>query len=550
MRKFLSLALACTLAFSSAVSVFAADVNIEDLPDPVAVYDFEGETDYDIVSNGSGTVEVVNDMDEEANKGKGNVLKVPASGEGADTEISFKNPFAGMDLSEGTQTVDVRGDNYKADDIGMPEWYDGVVINYWIKTTDDTNSVILNFRNNNRLQYHKDDWRKHLLAVEAKEAYDKAAETGEPIDSRFSLGTCTVYIGEDGVTEYNVYSNGGKYMTYNPDFKDGYTLGGSTNVYKKGSDPEDEDSWVTVTALGSSDFDAFYELDFNTNPNSKVRQGYTNGYLQISLNGSISFTEDDMSGTNLNPNITPSQPNQFNCHNTLNMMGTTDFIDLATSKEDNDTMDWHMVTVVIQNDWIDYYIDGELYDAMADEFTYFGTALSLNAGGKSFNAGFGLRAPFQRGAAARTDYLSGNRAGSLLTEWLSLEGTTFSIGGTNAKANRESNAFPEAVAEFEIDDIAFYNTLLDEDQIYALYEAGTDRINNPVVESDVVIGDVDKNGIIDASDALAVLKHAAKLDILEDTAPAMTNSDDVVDASDALNILKYVAKLIDTLPVE
>lgn len=60
------------------------------------------------------------------------------------------------------------------------------------------------------------------------------------------------------------------------------------------------------------------------------------------------------------------------------------------------------------------------------------------------------------------------------------------------------------------------------------------------------LGNVDDNPAIDAADALAVLKHAAKLDTLEGDALLAANvtKDEVIDAADALDILKYAAKLI------
>ena len=545
MKKIIALALASVLALSSTIFV-AADEVIK-LPDPIAVYEFDDASGLSVVSEGSGTVDVVEDR--ENGVGKGEVLHVPASGD-TDTEVMLPNPFAGWDLTEGSQTTDVRGDNYEKDDVGMPIWYDGAVINYWIKTADETNSVIINFRDTNRLQYNKDDWRKHVVAVEAKEAYDKAKETGEPIDSRFALGTVTVYEDEAG-NEYNVYSGGGTYMGYNPDYEEGYVLGaGTLEVCKKGADKDVDDNWVTITTAGKDYFDAFYELDWTVNDKCEVRQGYTNGFLQFSLDGSIYFTEDDHSGVNINENIVDDK-GEFNVRNNLKLTGSSDIAETLSGKDD-ETAGWHMVTIVIQNDWIEYYYDGYLYgmDEMLDAFTFYGGPLSgMIQGVKSFNAGFGPRAPLSRGESARTDYLSGNRAGSLLTEWLSLESTTFSIGGTNAAALNDS--FPEKVAEFWIDDVAFYDTLLTEDEVYALYEKGVEEIQNGSPKA--TIGDVNEDGTINAVDALLILKYAAKMDISAEKfneAAAKTNSDDAINAVDALNILKYAAQMLDKLPVE
>lgn len=66
-----------------------------------------------------------------------------------------------------------------------------------------------------------------------------------------------------------------------------------------------------------------------------------------------------------------------------------------------------------------------------------------------------------------------------------------------------------------------------------------------VTDTPVKKGDVNKDGIIDATDALMVLKHAAKLDILTDGLLEVADvaADDVIDATDALKILKIAAKL-------
>ena len=61
------------------------------------------------------------------------------------------------------------------------------------------------------------------------------------------------------------------------------------------------------------------------------------------------------------------------------------------------------------------------------------------------------------------------------------------------------------------------------------------------------LGDVDNNGKIQAVDALAVLRHVAMIETLDDTTSlaADVDCDGKVKAVDALAILRYVAKIID-----
>lgn len=64
------------------------------------------------------------------------------------------------------------------------------------------------------------------------------------------------------------------------------------------------------------------------------------------------------------------------------------------------------------------------------------------------------------------------------------------------------------------------------------------------------LGDVDDNGVIDATDALLTLQHAAKLSTLQgrDFLAADVDKNQVVDGTDALMILQRAAKLIDKFP--
>ena len=138
------------------------------------------------------------------------------------------------------------------------------------------------------------------------------------------------------------------------------------------------------------------------------------------------------------------------------------------------------------------------------------------------------------------------------------------IGGTNLEdipATFTAAAYynTERVAEFYIDDIAFYGELLSADQLLQLYDNGVEKmkLENPddadppePIET-TGNGDVDGEEGITSSDALEVLKFAAKLEepTAEQRAAADTNLDGNIDAEDALNILKLAAKLIEALPV-
>lgn len=64
---------------------------------------------------------------------------------------------------------------------------------------------------------------------------------------------------------------------------------------------------------------------------------------------------------------------------------------------------------------------------------------------------------------------------------------------------------------------------------------------------EIVLGDVNRDDDINAVDALAVLKHAAKIEVLseEDLIRADLNEDEKIDAKDALEILKIAAKITE-----
>lgn len=71
-------------------------------------------------------------------------------------------------------------------------------------------------------------------------------------------------------------------------------------------------------------------------------------------------------------------------------------------------------------------------------------------------------------------------------------------------------------------------------------------------EIEATYGDVNNDGNFNAEDALLVLKHAAKLEMISEKniKAADVDGNDKIDATDALEILKYAASLIDRFPCE
>ena len=73
-----------------------------------------------------------------------------------------------------------------------------------------------------------------------------------------------------------------------------------------------------------------------------------------------------------------------------------------------------------------------------------------------------------------------------------------------------------------------------------------------IAEISAVPGDVNEDGIINANDAIAILRYNAKVETLTDAQLTAANVDgnESVDSNDAILILKYDAKAIDKFPVE
>lgn len=136
--------------------------------------------------------------------------------------------------------------------------------------------------------------------------------------------------------------------------------------------------------------------------------------------------------------------------------------------------------------------------------------------------------------------------------------------GTNATVsdedifyiNQDDAGTAKATGGFLADDGVLPKETLVENQVYTVKvadESGAFIYQTTFTlgaEPEVVYGDVNGDGSIDASDALAVVNHFLEKSLLsgDNVLAADVNGDDTVDASDALMIVNYFLEKITEFP--
>ena len=91
--------------------------------------------------------------------------------------------------------------------------------------------------------------------------------------------------------------------------------------------------------------------------------------------------------------------------------------------------------------------------------------------------------------------------------------------------------------------VAFYDSALNDEAVKNIYQKAVTKSKEKLYR---YLGDVNNDKTINATDALLILKYAAKLELGNDiffSDAADVNQDNQINASDALEILKYAAKL-------
>lgn len=322
---------------------------------------------------------------------------------------------------------------------------------------------------------------------------------------------------------------------------------------------------------------------------SKISEGNVTSGLQISSYASFGFSEDNVTAIDLNPY-------GINYGNVLDMQGKNYLYYFANtsgtrSKLVSEKGKWHFVAIVIQNDLISNYVDGE--KVSWDAFNYWGKSLtsdskySPSVSGQAFNLGYGWSV--YRRASYTSDYFS---HGMTILDFLSHENTKMYLGGESTCWESLGQNGCTTPSGIRLADVKTYDTPLTSSQIKALMggtdpdvtpaptndpgttatprptaepapvptnDSGTtatprptaepapDTTDMPVPTPGGLLGDANGNGEVTAEDALLVLKHVVKLTTVDEAYQKLAdvNRDAKITAEDALMILKYVVKLIE-----
>ncbi len=381
-----------------------------------------------------------------------------------------------------------------------------------------------------------------------------------------------------------------------------YTKGVSVSMWVKApadySNTLDEKDWNNVPILFS----------FNRESMDKGL-----GTLMINMNGDVLF----IGGTE----------NYDETGQPCEVKNAVDFVYDKDAEEKKDVVsnkgEWVYVTMVIENDWISVYYNGEPTEA---------SIRSLKVGKnftKCFNRGFSYRGALEENPSeiyklwprmlhgfteeerANNDFSNfahynyQQSTCDSIMEYLIDDETSFYLGGAYAQSWYSNTTYRDAMSGVKIDDVSFFDRILTAEEVTQLYsevkpaeptpeptseptpvpteipeptpeptetpEPSQEPTETPkpteTVEPTLVptetpeptpiptetpepveywYGDVDKNDNVTAEDALSILKHVVKLQLIEEQI-SMTLADitknGAIEADDALEVLKVVVKL-------
>lgn len=313
------------------------------------------------------------------------------------------------------------------------------------------------------------------------------------------------------------------------------------------------------------DYTRYASIDsvFKGAANSDIEYGWTTGLLQLHSDNSLLFAEDITNAMRYKQGAATSSKG-VQAKNYLYISASDELTELSPEADE----EWHYVAYVIKNNEMYFYVDGNVQEQPClPDLTEYSTEPGVNVG-KSFNLGTGYAYPYKNRNASYNmsySYYDGNCNGLTLMEFLTAKTTTtLNIGsaGIGGVSGTYRNGVYNTVSGTQIARVKVYDAILSEKQVSLLYDAGdpiegiepgtqTEEPTPDPTETPqpYLRGDVDRNGAVEASDALLVLKQVVRLTALdeEQTALADVNTDGEVTAADALRILQYVVKMITIL---
>lgn len=468
--------------------------------------------------------------------------------------IKIDNPYAGQThLIEYEPYEDVETDVYYY--CIQPKWKEGITISYWIKVPEGVNSNVLGFKSD-RFQVDYSDYSKHMMTIKFDLEYNKYTdeekellsinESGVENDSMFyfeyseSVNNMDkpVYVAEDKM---------GYLYWFNKNYVKGYIENGEGQINECTKNPCYE-KYQIAPYLG------IVKEDHNPGE-SNLRYGWTTGEMWLDASSSFYFAIDIYKSVQLNPNHTDSYGQEMymqetNCFNINSWKKQGSYVEAIKNETAGpspvkDCNQWHNVTVIIQNDWVQYYMDGKLID-IVEHYSYNGTGgmapvMTNFQPWKMFNKGAGSR--YGYGIAYREDFRKNytSYATTTIMEWITAENVDVTIGGGNI-AGDAYNMLADT-DEILIKNVVFYDEILTNEQIE--YLASTPNYYG--CDYDGFVGDVNLDKKISCRDALLILKQCAKVvdknEII--TSYGDVNKDNCIDVNDALGVLKHSAGLLD-----
>lgn len=364
--------------------------------------------------------------------------------------VEIANPFAGLDLGEEAGTE------------GRPTWNSGVTISYWVKlSTGVSDAAILNFNLEGKRRINNmDEWKYDLCCAYTKD------------DADYAMGEETTYIDKEGNT-YTVLADAGRYVCFNPDYpKTGcYRADDAAGViyaYEKGTDSSKESNWKYLTWLGEGQYEGYHaRFDEKGGEDSLISEAKINGSLSLYATGTVGFREDDGTGLELNENLPGyGKPVQIQVYNQYYYWGNGSRYSLKGSDlqvpvaAEKNT--WHFVTVVIQNDHIQYYMDGI---KLTNEYlNWWGKPIEEeeNVGGAAFNMGYGARMHGRTNHPAAI-FTTGHSILDVITD----ENTKLYVGGEGFGAEALGQDDLGTPSGVQVRELRFYDTVIPENQIKA-----------------------------------------------------------------------------------